>query len=510
MGASQAQHGGEKAAFAMGVARAARPLSGAPLAVSNPDDLARAIVVASNLCLKNSAVDAGNFAAEDDESDSAGGGDRAKTRGVRKKAPDDRVKIDVKKGDNPRPEVVLQALDGVSASARLVASRTALLAAVDLMGTHTNRYTDARNGVPILMSEPVDVAVSAPGLHSASVCVAEPITFGGDAKLSGHMQFLGTALRGDDGEVAPLALRIARSDNAALAALAEALSPAAVGVLREVGVAVRGRFSSPPTPRAVPDNTTQLLHPVFVPFPNGGGSEVRYVAVSPLHSAALAAELVVRYRAMSFPEDRARGYAVLPVRRVHTGGTQPQNAGLAPKYGGGSLPRLCARVPNAERAFATAAAGLRRGSLSFSHRMVTREAREAFRDALTAEAARPNAAAAERIRAAATALCRDILSPVREVAAALSSATADERASLASRISGETLDIVLLAEAANGDRKADADEVDRAADAVSSLALKAVVGIAFGPKGARQKLLVDDRLRDSLFKAARAAVRLEI
>ena len=213
-----------------------------------------------------------------------------------------------------------------------------ILRAASNLGTHGGKMPDARLKLGGMIPDVIanNDSASAAGVHSESACLAFRLS-GADAQITSALRFLTMPISVNGAPSFQVAEVLAEDDdnpgpyNALNNAVRTALGPDALGPLEDIGLALRNRLEG-----AVPNEIAQYRKQLLVPISDG-----QYVAVSPVYSYGMAAELSRRIRerqSSKREENRQR----ISQRVVHTGGTKPQNAGLLPNFLMGEMPRLLA------------------------------------------------------------------------------------------------------------------------------------------------------------------------
>lgn len=290
----------------------------------------------------------------------------------------------------------------VLASERLVKARATLIAAAGMLGTHGGKVPDARLSPAAVVTSRNEADYEnelVPGVHSGSVISSHPVSASGNAGQNAGMRLLCMAISVDGAQVVSLA-QILASEGPLLEAVTAPFTAEARSVLSEVGRACSVRLSGGGQSEIVPPYRTQLL------FPIKGG---KYVAVSPLYSYSMGADLHARLERRRWAADDTRRQ-VIDSRIVHVGGARPWNTGLLATYISGMFQRLAALPPRQFEVDGGATVRrFRKGDLPIVSDSLSHDAIMAFLRAEIAHGIQPNVATQAARNERIGALCLEAL-----------------------------------------------------------------------------------------------------
>jgi hypothetical protein len=409
------------------------------------------------------------------------------------------------------PDGVIGKLESPSgAASRIVACEAGLVAASRMLGTHGGKVPDARLGLGAMVP---DAAVesntaSIPGVHSGSVRSTHPLSGAGDARYASHLRFLCMAIAYEGAPPVSLASILA-ADCPARQALLDGFTDDVRESLLRVGAACAMRLAG----GDIPSNVNVYRPQVFFPFSESDDCS-GYVALSPVYSYSVGADLAARVQRRSWPEHACCYREIINVRVAHVGGTKAQNGGLLSNYLSGRFPRLVA-MPPLELAFEADAIvrDFRRKGLQVAGGYPRKESLEAFDAAWYSCDLMQNVRTAAALRDAISDMCRDVLAAVsvlaRENDVAL--ATRGTPIAFAGDLPEASMEVArLLRLPAAPGREAlpelDEDEMDAVAVTVARRITNRLDGRPVATTVGREKLSVDERLHDLIAGIARQTI----
>lgn len=404
---------------------------------------------------------------------------------------------DDRDGDKPLSDEVATLLDSVAeASARVIAAEAKLVLAVEMLGTHGGKLPDPRLelGAMVPPMTVTELTAGVAGVHADSVALSSPLSGAKNAANNAHMRFLCMCVSWVGGKPVSLAEILAFGGPRREAALST-FTPDAQEALLRVGAACERRLAGA-VPAAVGGYRSQILFPV---------EDGNYVALAPLYSYGIAAELVSRLDRRKFAK---AGRQRIDTRTVHVGGTKPWNAGLLATYVSGRFPRLVGMPMIPRRDTFDAAVHLfQKGTLSIDGGRVSRESFDQFERAQSHMDRLPNAMTRDRREAALRDMAGCILSNLSAVYEANLAciAASGERLDEGAAATGASRDIALVLGML--EEKATEDDLRRVAKEVASRLGRFLGGRKVsGPEGERT-FVVDEATHDLLVESALHVLR---